>query len=112
MKRPVIHTPPRFAPATSDRCDRSVDAAVGVELAVRGERDNHFFQPGVALCEADARTRTGDPFITSEVLYQLSYVGEARSGPSIAPPPRSRCSGRFARATPDAVHGIAPDKNR
>ncbi len=26
--------------------------------------------------EADARTRTGDPFITSEVLYQLSYVGE------------------------------------
>jgi hypothetical protein len=27
------------------------------------------------LTEADARTRTGDPFITSEVLYQLSYVG-------------------------------------
>ncbi len=25
---------------------------------------------------ADARTRTADPFITSEVLYQLSYVGE------------------------------------
>jgi hypothetical protein len=25
--------------------------------------------------EADGRTRTGDPFITSEVLYQLSYVG-------------------------------------
>jgi hypothetical protein len=29
-----------------------------------------------ALLEADARTRTADPFITSEVLYQLSYVGE------------------------------------
>ena len=29
--------------------------------------------------EADARTRTEDPFITSEVLYQLSYVGGARS---------------------------------
>ena len=29
------------------------------------------------FCEADARTRTADPFITSEVLYQLSYVGEA-----------------------------------
>ena len=29
------------------------------------------------LSEADARTRTGDPFITSEVLYQLSYVGKA-----------------------------------
>ena len=30
-----------------------------------------------AFLRADARTRTGDPFITSEVLYQLSYVGEA-----------------------------------
>jgi hypothetical protein len=28
---------------------------------------------------ADARTRTGDPFITSEVLYQLSYVGATGS---------------------------------
>src|SRR6185437_10354408 len=27
--------------------------------------------------QADARTRTADPFITSEVLYQLSYVGAA-----------------------------------
>ena len=27
---------------------------------------------------ADTRTRTGDPFITSEVLYQLSYVGAGR----------------------------------
>ncbi len=27
--------------------------------------------------KADARTRTEDPFITSEVLYQLSYVGTA-----------------------------------
>jgi hypothetical protein len=26
---------------------------------------------------ADARIRTADPFITSEVLYQLSYVGGA-----------------------------------
>ena len=41
-------------------------------------------QGGVASLEevpanrakADARTRTGDPFITSEVLYQLSYVGK------------------------------------
>jgi hypothetical protein len=32
--------------------------------------------PNLALQrEADARIRTGDPFITSEVLYQLSYVG-------------------------------------
>jgi hypothetical protein len=39
---------------------------------------------------ADARTRTGDPFITSEVLYQLSYVGEtltvAGSGASQSSP--------------------------
>jgi hypothetical protein len=28
---------------------------------------------------ADARIRTGDPFITSEVLYQLSYVGDSRA---------------------------------
>jgi hypothetical protein len=26
---------------------------------------------------ADARTRTGDPIITSDVLYQLSYVGNS-----------------------------------
>ena len=32
-----------------------------------------------AEVEADAGTRTPDPFITSEVLYQLSYVGGARS---------------------------------
>jgi hypothetical protein len=30
------------------------------------------------FCEADAGTRTPDPFITSEVLYQLSYVGVRR----------------------------------
>ena len=33
------------------------------------------------LPRADARTRTGDPFITSEVLYQLSYVGVCRAFP-------------------------------
>ena len=27
------------------------------------------------VSKADARIRTADPFITSEVLYQLSYVG-------------------------------------
>jgi hypothetical protein len=32
---------------------------------------------GAVERRADARTRTGDPFITSEVLYQLSYVGGA-----------------------------------
>lgn len=37
--------------------------------------------------EADARIRTADPFITSEVLYQLSYVGPARD--SLARPRRA-----------------------
>ena len=36
--------------------------------------------------KADARTRTGDPFITSEVLYQLSYVGAKTS---LSPPPKT-----------------------
>jgi hypothetical protein len=31
--------------------------------------------PRKNLSQADAGTRTPDPFITSEVLYQLSYVG-------------------------------------
>ena len=34
-----------------------------------------FHQP---QSQADGRIRTGDPFITSEVLYQLSYVGGER----------------------------------
>ena len=34
--------------------------------------------PGSLVCRADAGTRTPDPFITSEVLYQLSYVGDRR----------------------------------
>jgi hypothetical protein len=40
--------------------------------------------PGDALCEADAGTRTPDPFITSEVLYQLSYVGAAMDASDVA----------------------------
>jgi hypothetical protein len=44
--------------------------------------------------EADGRTRTGDPFITSEVLYQLSYVGEKTCKSASS----SRTSGGGARA--------------
>ena len=33
---------------------------------------------------ADAGTRTPDPFITSEVLYQLSYVGAAMDASDVA----------------------------
>jgi hypothetical protein len=32
---------------------------------------------GGCVPRADAGTRTPDPIITSDVLYQLSYVGEA-----------------------------------
>ena len=39
------------------------------------ERKSSRFQ---ALLRADGGTRTPDPFITSEVLYQLSYVGVRR----------------------------------
>ena len=38
-----------------------------------------------AFCEADAGTRTPDPFITSEVLYQLSYVGACMDFPDLPP---------------------------
>jgi hypothetical protein len=44
---------------------------VGLEAAANGEAGDPASEE-----RADARTRTGDPFITSEVLYQLSYVGK------------------------------------
>ena len=37
--------------------------------------DPFIIVPDGSGSEADDRSRTGDPFITSEVLYQLSYVG-------------------------------------
>jgi len=45
---------------------------VGLEAVANGEAGDPASEE-----RADARTRTGDPFITSEVLYQLSYVGRA-----------------------------------
>jgi hypothetical protein len=45
----------------------------GAEGIVRGPA------PTIAICrglKADARIRTADPFITNEVLYQLSYAGK------------------------------------
>src|SRR5215217_5644870 len=49
---------------------------------------------------ADARTRTGDPFITSEVLYQLSYVG---AGPHARRLQRPLTGGRRAGRAPRLV---------
>ncbi len=46
----------------------------GSETADRTSRSR---EKSLEIEKADARTRTGDPFITSEVLYQLSYVGGA-----------------------------------
>jgi integrase len=42
--------------------------------ALRSSRNRRSVKD-LQIERADARTRTGDPFITSEVLYQLSYVG-------------------------------------
>jgi Phage integrase family len=42
---------------------------------IRANRDARPGKKSLQIERADARTRTGDPFITSEVLYQLSYVG-------------------------------------
>jgi hypothetical protein len=47
----------------------------------RSNRGARSEKKSLQIDEADARTRTGDPFITSEVLYQLSYVG---SRPTVA----------------------------
>ena len=53
-----------------------VDPSVG-DRAIRAGRSG---KKSLEIGRADARTRTGDPFITSEVLYQLSYVGGAVLG--------------------------------
>ena len=42
------------------------------ELGLLGDEDS---QEPASEQEADAGTRTPDPIITSDVLYQLSYVG-------------------------------------
>ena len=43
--------------------------------AVQSPRHNARTGFRQVISRADARIRTADPFITSEVLYQLSYVG-------------------------------------
>ena len=56
--------------------------------------------PERGFLKADARTRTGDPFITSEVLYQLSYVGKVLVCRAFAIPRRG---GRGFRAANSAA---------
>jgi hypothetical protein len=58
-----------------------LEEAVLAEVA--HESEGHPPPEKATICadfRADGRTRTGDPFITSEVLYQLSYVGGAGRG--------------------------------
>ncbi len=56
---------------------------------------------------ADARIRTADPFITSEVLYQLSYVGArgilVQTKRHVADPQRGAVRSKPASAG-DAMH--------
>jgi hypothetical protein len=59
-----------------------VDGEVGAACRRDGAiaaRSPEFDSGRAGRFQADARIRTADPFITSEVLYQLSYVGEAGS---------------------------------
>ena len=52
--------------------------------------------------KADERIRTADPFITSEVLYQLSYVGACRHpgerAPTVGSYPPGRPVGKLGTA--------------
>ena len=54
----------------------STVATIATSHVLRTVSGGSIFAAGFGSnTQADARTRTADPFITSEVLYQLSYVG-------------------------------------
>ena len=63
---PAGHLADRFPRRTLLAIATALDVAVMVGLLF------------VTRAGADARTRTADPIITSDVLYQLSYVGGRR----------------------------------
>jgi hypothetical protein len=68
MKRAGTRAGRLDAPRAADLGRRVPGNRDGV---ARAAADN----PALSRKKADARIRTADPFITSEVLYQLSYVG-------------------------------------
>jgi hypothetical protein len=73
---------------------------VDPSVAERANRTPRSVKKSLQIERADARTRTGDPFITSEVLYQLSYVGGVLVQSSLAPTrPRARERGGPRTAT-------------
>ncbi len=72
------------------------------DLATRAARGG---KKCLEIERADARTRTGDPFITSEVLYQLSYVG---SGFQCSPEPRGSLAGIGASTRRERSRGSLP----
>jgi hypothetical protein len=81
IERPKTLAPPRARAARRGRETPLRDptsAPNQAKAAIRGTstpvRSCAFARPST---EADGGTRTRDPFITSEVLYQLSYVGTA-----------------------------------
>ncbi len=53
--------------------------AVPIEKGRKGLKQEKGAPERAFLFKADGGTRTPDPFITSEVLYQLSYVGRRRA---------------------------------
>jgi hypothetical protein len=59
----------------------------------------------MGIRRADERTRTADLLITSELLYQLSYVGLFRAQ-SI--PQRPRAFTRFRLTQESAKHSMLP----
>jgi hypothetical protein len=62
----------RLCTCQSDRASRN-----GLDYVEhRGAMGNAASAEPASILEADGETRTPDPIITSDVLYQLSYVGE------------------------------------
>src|SRR5271165_5991551 len=66
------HAQPANAHPHAAACEKS-HPGYGHDAPESGQQLKKACTPGFP--RADAGTRTPDPFITSEVLYQLSYVG-------------------------------------
>jgi hypothetical protein len=91
--------------ADRDGAERlSADARSGLRVRLRcpecvrrRRRPHHNPAKTQHFREADERIRTADPFITSEVLYQLSYVGRG-GNPSRSPSAQGAVTAHEPRA--------------